>query len=370
MTMVYIRSSVFLSVVVACLAASSAGAAAMDCNLPESAGQGGIIKLDGTCTYKGTIKIRQSNTRLECNGATLYGEKGDRYGIFISGAGLKNVEVSNCKIRGYDKAAVMVTSGLSGPELNRDRNKSFSLAPSNILLDRLDVSESRGNGVHFNAYVNNSILKRSTITKSRGVGVYLGQSSQAISILDNKFLENGGVDKPKGHREALAIDSSAKNIVKGNVFSKNAAGGIFLYKNCGENFDRPGAVLRWQSSNDNLIENNVFKDEKVGVWVASRQSRDLSKWKCGDNPVTADGRYYRDYADNNRIEKNIFCRIGEAVRVEGDNNLISGNRFDVSSGAAVVMPFVAMAKPDGKRTVGNRVEGDAGLNSADEILCR
>ncbi|NQD58031.1 right-handed parallel beta-helix repeat-containing protein [Pseudomonas sp. CM25] len=368
--MIYIKSSAVLSMIVACLAASTAGASAMDCDIPEPVKQGGIIKLEGACTYKGTIKILQSNTRLECNGATLYGGEGDRYGIFIKGVGLKNVEVSNCRLHGYDKAAVMVTSGLSGEELAKDRDKSYTLAPSNIVLDGLEVSGSRGNGVHFNAYVNNSILKRSTIAKSRGVGVYLGQSSRGISIVDNKFIENGGIDKPKGHREALAIDSSARNIVKGNIFSKNAAGAIFLYKNCGEKFDRPGAVLRWQSSNDNLIESNVFKDEKVGVWVASRQSRDLSRWKCGDDPVSVDGKYYRDYANNNKIKNNIFCRNGESVRVEGDNNLISSNRFDVPSSAAVVMPFVATAKPDGNRTVGNRVEGGAGLSSADEAQCR
>ena len=370
MAMSYKKSSLILLMVVANLVASSAGAAEKGCNLPDPASQGRVISLDSACTYMGTIKILQSNTKLQCNGAVLKGGEGDKYGIFIRGVGLKNIEVSNCRLRGYDKAAVMITSGLSGEELARDRNKSYMLAPRNVTLDGLDIIGSRGNGVHFNAYVNHSILRRSTIARSRGVGVYLGQSSQNISILDNKFLENGGVDKPKGFREALAVDSSAKNIIKGNVFSKNAAGAIFLYKNCGEKFDRPGAVLRWQSSNDNLIESNVFKDEKVGVWIASRQSRDLSKWRCGDRPVTADGKYFRDYADNNRIEKNIFCRNGQSIRVEGDNNLISDNRFDVPSSDAVIMPFVAADKPDGNRTVGNRVEGDAGLSGADEERCR
>jgi len=365
-----IKSSITLSVVIAGLVISSAGATEMGCHFPDTAAQGGEISLDGACTYSGTIKILQSNTRLQCNGAILKGDKGDKYGIFIKGVGLKNVEVSNCRIRGYDKAAVMITSGLSGKDLDQDRDKSYRLAPSNIVLDGLDVRGSRGNGVHFNAYVNRATLKRSTIEGSRGVGVYLGQSSRSISILDNKFTENGGVDKPKGHREALAVDSSAKNIIKGNIFSRNAAGAIFLYKNCGEKFDRPGAVLRWQSSNDNLIEHNVFKDEKVGVWIASRQSRDLRNWKCGDSPVSPDGKYYRDYADHNRIEKNIFCRNGEPVRVEGDNNLIAGNRFDVPGDSAVIMPFTATAKPDGKRTVGNRVEGGGELSGADEALCR
>jgi len=370
MAMIYKKTSLVFSLLVASLATSSAGAVVRGCKVPDSASQGGVITLDGSCTYTGTIRILQSNTRLECNGAVLVGREGDKYGILIKGVGLKNIEISNCRLRGYDKAAVMITSGLSGEKLSLDRNESFMLAPSNIVLDGLDVRGARGNGVHFNAYVNNSVLKRSTIVRSRGVGVYLGQSSQSITIADNEFIENGGINKSKNFREALAIDSSAKNIIKGNTFSKNAAGAIFLYKNCGENFDRPGAVLRWQSSNDNLIKSNVFKDEKVGVWIASRQSRDLSKWKCGDSPVTADGKYYRDYADNNKIEKNIFCRNAEAVRVEGDGNLIAGNRFDVPGSDAVVMPFVATAKPDGKRTVGNRVDGYAGLSMADKEVCK
>lgn len=367
---IQMKSSLLLIAVVLGAAASSAGAAVKSCDLPGIEGQGGVIELDGNCTYRGTLRILKSNTRLECNGAVLKGESGDKYGIFIKGVGLKNIEVSNCRLRGYDKAAVMVTSGLSGVDLARDRDESYRIAPRSITLKGLDILGSRGNGVHFNAYVNNSVLENSVIAKSRGVGVYLGQSSQSISIIGNKFVENGGVDKPKGYREALAIDSSAKNIIKGNTFSKNAAGAVFLYKNCGEKSDRPGAVLRWQSSNDNVIQDNIFKDEKVGVWVASRQSRDLSKWKCGDTPVSADGKYFRDYANNNNIAGNVFCRNKEPIRIEGDNNLIAGNRFDSPGVSSVIMPFVNAARPDGQKTTGNKIQSDGQLTVADEELCR
>jgi len=330
----------------------------------------GEIVLDSGCVYRGTIRLLQSNTNLKCNGAELKANKGDKYGVFIRGRGLQNVTVSDCKITGYEKAAVMITSGLSGEELDRDRKKSYDLAPKNITLDGLEIKDSKRNGVHFNAYVNHSTLKNSKIIGSRGVGVYLGQSTQNIRIESNEFYANGGVDKAKGYREALAVDSSAKNIIQYNKFSKNAAGSIFLYKNCGENFDRPGAVRRWQSSNDNLIAHNVFSGEKVAVWIASRQSRDLSRWKCGDDPASADGKYFKDYADHNRIEKNVFCRNEVSLRVEGDNNFISDNRFDRPEAEAVDMPYLTKNKPDGLKNFGNRVEKAGLLQDSDDSLCR
>lgn len=39
-------------------------------------------------------------------------------------------------------------------------------------------------------------------------------------------------------------------------------------------------------SDENIVRHNVFVGERVGVWLASRQSKDLSKWDCGDPPLT------------------------------------------------------------------------------------
>ena len=50
------------------------------------------------------------------------------------------------------------------------------------------------------------------------------------------------------------------NTIRGNVFHGNSAGGLFLYKNCGEYPDRPAYFERRFPSENNLIEGN---------WVAS-----------------------------------------------------------------------------------------------------
>ncbi|MDR6714700.1 parallel beta-helix repeat protein [Pseudomonas hunanensis] len=350
---------------------SSAAAEKIDeklCDLKSISGQNGKITLDGTCKYKGYIKIDKSNTRLDCNGATLIGNVGDKYGILVKGRGLNNITVSNCNLEGYDKAAVMIMSGLKSDELSRDYLKSYKLAPHDVLLQHLNIKGSRGNGVHFNGYVNNSTLQDSKISGSRGVAVYLGGSTQSITLEGNTFSSNGGVAEKK-KREALAIDSSAKNIVKNNKFISNAAGGIFLYKNCGEHSDRPGATARWQSSNDNLITQNIFIGERVGIWVASRQSRDLSGWKCGDPSVGEGNKFYRDYANNNTITRNIFCRNKLSIKIEGDMNKLSGNKFDDVSKDVIQIPYLSKVKPDGSVSVGNVIGQPEQLDSEGRARC-
>ncbi len=57
MAMSYKKSSLIFLMVVTSLAVSSAGATEKGCNLPGPASQGGVISLDGTCTYTGTIKM-------------------------------------------------------------------------------------------------------------------------------------------------------------------------------------------------------------------------------------------------------------------------------------------------------------------------
>jgi parallel beta-helix repeat protein len=324
------------------------------CVLPHQGVLRGNVKLNSACTYFQSVRIVESNTHLDCNGATLEGEGRLAVGIQIDGKKklIENVTVKNCRIQNFKNRGINITSGFRLHDFSADKDANYGLAPKKILIDGVTVSGSGRGGVYFDSYVTDSSLSNSMIEGSGKVGVYLEQGSQRIRVINNT-IRTSGMDR---HREGLAIDSSAYNTIKGNHFINNAAGGVFIYKNCGENFFSGKSALRWQSSDFNIIEENIFMGEFVGVWIASRQSRDLSKWGCGDPSLDESGRFYADHANNNVVQRNEFCGTNTAIRVEGDNNTIVKNRIDSASRRRVFEPYQNLNKPDGRRTQGNIVK--------------
>jgi parallel beta-helix repeat protein len=354
-----LRCDLAFTLLVASVMISSCAVAAeteviKQCQLPNGGRINGVVELDSSCTYRGSVVITRNNTSLNCRGATLDGGGERKFGILITGKGqeIKNVSVKNCSVVNYAGVGVMVASGIKF-DRDGDRDYYYKNAPKNISLSNLKVEGNARGGVTFNAYVTGSTLRNSIVSNTNAAGVYLSQSSRGNSVLNNIIQGNGWRSKPGGWREGLAVDSSAKNQIIGNKFSGNAAGGIFIYKNCGEHFSNGRSVLRWQSSNENLIKNNTFSDEKIGVWVASRQSRDLSRSDCGDPSVDIKGRFYRDFADKNLIEGNRFCGVKVGVRVEGDSNRVVSNVFDKATKIWISEPYKTKPKPDGALTSGN-----------------
>lgn len=325
------------------------------CTLPGQID--GHVRLQAGCRYNASITLSKSDTTLDCAGATLDGQGVRTIGIQIDGRGkkIKNIKVQNCRVENFKNRGVNVTSGVAMKALSKDIQENYKIAPEGVVLENIQVVGAGRGGVYFDSYVSNSTLKDSLVQGAGKVGVYLEQGTRDISILNNTIKENGALTR----REGLAIDSSAHNLVEGNVFEANAGGGVFIYKNCGEHFASGKSVLRWQSSDFNKIVNNEFRAQPVGVWIASRQSRDLSKWGCGDPALDKQGRYFEDSANNNFVESNRFCGVEVPVRVEGDNNYVGRNKIDVKSASHVVEPFKDSPKPDGKRSVGNRFASNA-----------
>lgn len=338
---------------------ANAGEDSSACQLPEGGKISGEVRLDRSCTYHQTVSISASNTKLDCDGATLDGLGKLKDGISISSQGqqLKNVSVSNCSIKNFSNNGVAVRSGIPDYKRSSDHDYNYAISPSNVVLSHLHVENSGAVGVYLYSYVSNVTLRESVIEGSRGVGVYLEQSSRENKLIDNVIKNNGDMDGPKsGQREGVAIDSSAKNFIEGNSFISNSAGGIFLYKNCGENFSKGMAVLRWQPSNENVIRNNKFVGENVGVWIASRQGRDLSHRDCGDPSLDGGGKFYRDFADHNVVENNKFCGGGEDVRVDGNFNTVRNNKSDVKGRSLVVQSQNMTTRITGVPAEGNVLE--------------
>lgn len=178
-------------------------------------------------------------------------------------------------------------------------------------------------GIYFDDYVTDSTLSNSTVQQSYMSGIYLEHSSRNNRIINNRIVNNGHESLGRGKREGLAVDSSANNLIEGNLFKGNGAGGVFLYKNCGEHYSSGKSVIRWQHSDHNIIRNNTFTDEQIGIWLASRQSRDLSGFDCGNKPKDNSGQYFADYADNNILEGNKFIGTRVDIKDEGVGNRVS-----------------------------------------------
>lgn len=296
----------------ACAVADSASAS-HECRLPAMRGN---VSLIPSCVYHQEMVITASHTTVDCRGAVLDGNNEKSFGIFINSKGkpMSDVTIRNCKVRNYTHSGIRVTSDIAANKLSSDHEENYRRTPTRITLENVEVSGSGRVGIYFDDYVTHSTLKNSVVRDSYMSGIYLEHSSRNNNIVNNQIINNGHESFGKGKREGLAVDSSAYNLIEGNRFESNGAGGVFLYKNCGEHFSTGKSVIRWQHSDHNVIRNNTFINEPVGIWLASRQNRDLSGFDCGDKPRDGSGKYFADYADNNVVEGNRFVGKGTYLR--------------------------------------------------------
>lgn len=259
--------------------------------------------------------------------------------------GIGNVQLNNCIAVGYGHG-VLVEQALPANaryeqllqnKTNRDEQRKLS--PSHILLNRMLVADSKNSGIFIGDHVQDVTLANSRVMNAGTVGVYFEFGSRGNVVQDSHFSQNGirqvvalGVKVGKPNREAIAIDSSQNNVIRRNRFDSNGGGGVFLYRNCFEHADdpsQPNHFLRVDGSNGNLIENNIFQNEPVGVWVASRQSRNLKGFACGAYPITSDltTSYHLDDAEQNVVTHNTFDKVEKGIIIEDNNNVVSFNRF-------------------------------------------
>lgn len=108
--------------------------------------------------------------------------------------------------------------------------------------------------------------------QSVSTAVYLDAESAGAVIRNVAFNIRTG-------REQIAVDGSARNRIEGNRFQLNGRGGIFLYRNCGED-----GVVRHQTSSNNVITGNRFEG---AAWLTPRPvvigSREGRRRYCGDD---------------------------------------------------------------------------------------
>ena len=300
--------------------------------------------LDPSCTWTRGVEILASDVTLDCQGAHIAAPD-RRYGVYIhapTDTPLANITVRNCHIEGFLNNVHIEREGFRQLAEGVEYENGFS----NITIEDSTILNSRGVGVFVNGYVEGVTLRNLHVEGSGSTGIYLEAGSKNNVVEDSTITRNGfGENSPAGDpftiggatvwfwgtgREGLAIDGSRFNVVRNNRFESNTAGGIFLYKNCGEFVtQRPERWFqRRYGADGNVIENNIFADEDNGVWIGSRMGENTAPMECSD-PQYLPG-YALDYADDNVVHANVFQNVTFGVRVEDDHTAVTDNQFTSS----------------------------------------
>lgn len=303
--------------------------------------------LDPTCTYAG-VDIRTSGVTLDCQGATIRSAPGaGGRGILVespAGVSLTDVTVRNCRVEGFLNSLRITRDGFR----TLAPGEEYDHTTARILVEDSSFSGSRGVGIFVDGYVSDVTLRGNEVVSSGSSGIYLETGSRRSHVVGNALLHDGFVENGADGRayeflgttfwfwgigrEGVSVDGSYENVIEGNVFHGNSAGGIFLYKNCGEYPDRPAYFERRFPSDRNRIEGNLFVGGTNGVWVGSRMGENTLPMECTDEAYVDEGivRVVEDFASDNEIVDNHFIGVTHAIRVEDDGNLVQGNRFEGS----------------------------------------
>ncbi|WP_367106580.1 right-handed parallel beta-helix repeat-containing protein [uncultured Psychrobacter sp.] len=287
--------------------------------------------------------LDSSHSSLNCQGATFSTRADDESNASAitiqpkTDTAIEDIALANCHVDGYGHALHIrqysnpnqrYARGLTDPAANR------ALAPQDIRVINVSSLNSKNSGIFVGDHVSQVTFEQMHVQNAGTVGLYLEFGSRNNVIKDSVFVGNG-FRSFKPNREAIAVDSSSNNRIENNTFIHNGAGSILLYRNCFEHANDPARsnhFKRTESSRDNIISDNLFQDEPVGVWVASRQSRDLKGFECGAYEIkeTLFARYHLDSAKDNTITNNRFEQVEQGIIVEDDGTLIEGNTFDAT----------------------------------------
>lgn len=302
--------------------------------------------LDPACTYTKGVVISASNVVFDCRGAHIETTAGSGVGIKVSAPAttpLAHVVVRNCFVKGFLNNVRVTRTGFKTLPLGSEYLNAFS----DIVIENSRLYRSAGSGLFVDGYVTGVTVRVLEIAGSGSVGVYLEAGSKDNVVEHSVIYDNGfgdvvpeGVAVTSGSltfryhstgREGIAIDGSRHNRIVGNIISGNAAGGVFLYKNCGEfATQKPGQWwTRPYGADDNLIEGNDISGEPTGVWIGSRMSENQLFMDCSDTPIVATSgrRIYADHAARTTVRNNTLQHLTYGVRIEDDDALVEQNRF-------------------------------------------
>jgi parallel beta-helix repeat protein len=302
--------------------------------------------LDPRCVYTRGFEITESGVTLDCQGAVIRSAPGaGGRGIEVHTpveTPLSDVTVRNCHLDGFLNSVRVTRDGFR----TLPQGFEYENGTADILIEKSTFENSRGVGIFVDGYVEGVTIADNRIEHTGSSGIYLETGSRGSTVARNNLFNNGFIENgPNGNpftfagvdlwfwgigREGISIDGSYDNTVVDNAFFGNSAGGIFLYKNCGEFPDRDRYFERRYPAEHNLIENNFFVGGVNGVWVGSRMAENTLPMECTD-PAYIDEplrRVVLDRANDNIVRSNRFLDVTYAIRVEDDGTVVEGNLIE------------------------------------------
>lgn len=304
------------------------------------------IHLDPACTYTRGLEIHASNVTVDCRGAHLVKDFAfnTNHGILIEApttTALHDITVRNCIVEDFNNNLRITRTGFKSLAVGSEYVNAYA----DITIENNSFIDSRNSGVFIDGFVTDITFVDNLVTGAGNVGVYLEAGSKDNVLARNVVTNNGWEDIVNGPvqfdlggiiieylstgREGIAVDGSRNNAIHDNYVADNAAGGIFLYKNCGENASEPGHWVRNYGATDNIVRHNVIANGPNGIWVGSRASQNQYFMDCSDTPIVdvpgSLQRIYLDPAERNVVEYNHVSGFTNAIRVEADDTIVRGN---------------------------------------------
>jgi parallel beta-helix repeat protein len=330
-------------------------------------------RLDRSCTYTGGVEIIASGVTLDCRGALVDGSGRGGTGILVhapANADLSRIRIRNCVVRGFLNSIRITRDGFRALPAGGEYEHGLR----DVVVERTRVSQSRGVGIYVDGYVTRATIRDSRVTGAGSSGIYLEAGSADNVVVRNRIRDNGFRENGAGGqvfsfggarfrfwgigREGISVDGSRRNVLRANRFSRNSAGGVFLYTNCGEYVhSRPERWFQRRFGADgNVIAGNRFRGGTNGVWVGSRMGESTLPMDCSDPAYNRNGITWitRDRAAGNAIVGNRFRDVTYGVRVEDDGTKVVGNRF---SGPDATYHAVVIGTPQRTTVLGEPVSG-------------
>ncbi len=180
-------------------------------------------------------------------------------------------------------------------------------APVNVRIETVTLTGTGSIPLYVGPGVTGLRLTDSRLDgRSISTAIYLDAESGDNTLTGNTIAVRTG-------REVIAVDGSAGNLIAGNRIDLSAGGltnrgGVFLYRNCGED-----GVVRHQTPSDNRITGNTFRASWFGrVRAVVVGAREGNRRYCGDDAGHPFGSS-RDDGDNavgnvvrdNRVERGL-----------------------------------------------------------------
>ncbi len=253
------------------------------------------------------MRITESNRIIDLGGKTL------NESIEIRGP-VKNVTICNGIIKGEVRLRPNRIEGNTEPG---HTERIRAAAPTNITVR--DITFNTDGSTHQIYYgpgaTESKIINCTFRGKSAGPSVYLSPEGGNHIIRRCTFSAETGE-----RREVLSVDGSEGNLIIGNNFRQCTWGGIFVYRNCGEN-----GTVRHQKPQNNTISNNTFNLSGMsllrisdrsghqgsfifvpyGIILGSRQGGS-SYCELDNMHDIGSGKSDLDYARNNIVDGNKF----------------------------------------------------------------